>query len=142
MQNKALVFVLCCLMATCASTVEVEQPNAFAVFFTGLKCNLKTYPAANLFYLDHAQDYPDLVVQEVTSGNPRIKIFKTAEDRDASTIDASQLSVEEIQKMLTEGPKKVEHTAYIDVNLMTLEEIHAALKKHNVFRTFPRTLFY
>lgn len=112
----------------------VVSEKQYATFFTGLTCQLKILPGAMKFFRGHLQEYPDMIQAEVT-GNARIKIYKTAEDRDASVVDAGRLSVEELTAMLANGLRQPEVIATIDLTTgLTVDEIHAELKKHNVLR--------
>lgn len=128
-----LVVVVVLLCTAAASAAEDKPPRHYATFFTGLKCQLKTNYAANNFFNNHALDYPDMIVAEV-AGEPRIKIFATEEDRDASVVDATKLSIAELTALLAKGVQKPKVVATIDLALISLPEIHAELKKYNVFR--------
>jgi len=132
-----LSFVIVAVFGENDNDVTTNKARGYATFFTGMKCQLKTFGGAQSFFLKHVQDYPDILVAEV-AGIPRIKIYKTEQDRDNSVVDSSKLSVEQLTAMLQNGVSKAEVVAILDLSLMSLADIHAELNKYHVFRTFPK----
>jgi len=119
------------------TAVVDESPHPYAVLLTWQGCKLRgESPGVYRFILREAAYYSDLFVKYVGM-NPRIKFFKSKEQRDKSIIDGSKITPEEMLEMLQKGPdssRPTEEPLIIDVESMRMAEIVALLEKYQVIR--------
>eukprot|EP00823_Brevimastigomonas_motovehiculus_P007114 TRINITY_DN612_c0_g1_i1.p1 TRINITY_DN612_c0_g1~~TRINITY_DN612_c0_g1_i1.p1 ORF type:complete len:169 (-),score=24.00 TRINITY_DN612_c0_g1_i1:148-654(-) len=136
-----------------ASIESIRSPKQFAVLyaFKPEPCLRKEYGGVYQFIDTESSNYADLEVHYVSTDGvpPRIKFYESKEAQTAATVDSSQLSIQDLEKLLQKqielaerGEKPGQETGLIDkinIGKMSSQEIVKLLNEHNVARGFPKS---
>jgi len=116
-----------------------EDRWALALIPPGCKTR-NLYPKAYDFIRNDASHYANLDVKLV-GGVPRVKFFKTKEERDGATVDGTRKTIEELMAMVAAGPENMPPAPKplheTDFDEMSLKQIRELFKEQGVPRGFP-----
>eukprot|EP01006_Ploeotia_vitrea_P037045 TRINITY_DN66083_c9_g6_i1.p1 TRINITY_DN66083_c9_g6~~TRINITY_DN66083_c9_g6_i1.p1 ORF type:complete len:196 (+),score=105.52 TRINITY_DN66083_c9_g6_i1:46-633(+) len=115
--------------------VDVEESEStFATLLSCSGCRLNRLPQIKKFIRENAREYPALQVKYV-GGDPRIKFVTGRAEQKTLTFDTSKMTEDEILAKLKEAPTKTQNDETVDISEMSVAEVRALLKEHNVLTT-------